>query len=111
MDEKDFDYTYVPEHLAEKVHNHKNLSFSERFNLIFELSEAAWAKIGVVRDPCKPMDKTVRRVTRSQDRWATGSAKFQVSEAKPGHLTFYNVLSIAAIRYLSSSMVNGGLRL
>jgi len=32
-----------------------------------ELSEAAWAKIGVVRDPNKPMDKTVRRVVRSKD--------------------------------------------
>jgi hypothetical protein len=29
------------------------------------LSEAAWAKIGVVRDPSKPMDKTIRRVSRS----------------------------------------------
>jgi hypothetical protein len=66
MDEKDFDYNYVPEHLAEKVRNCKNLSFSERFNLTCELSEAAWAKIGVVRDPTKPMDKTIRRVERNQ---------------------------------------------
>jgi hypothetical protein len=57
----------VPEHLKEKVKNCKNLSFSERFNLIAELSEAAWAKICVVRDPSKPMDKTILRVFRSRD--------------------------------------------
>ena len=68
MDESKFDYTYVPEHLKEKVSNWRNLSFSERFNLTCELSEAAWAKIGVVRDPTKPTDKTIRRVTRSD--WA-----------------------------------------
>jgi hypothetical protein len=62
MDEKDFDYTYVPEHLKEKVKNCKDLSFAERFELTCELSEAAWAKIGVVRDPTKPIDKTIRRV-------------------------------------------------
>jgi|NGEPerStandDraft_6_1074524.scaffolds.fasta_scaffold498349_2 hypothetical protein len=67
VDESRFDYNYVPEHLKEKVKNCKNLSFSERFNLIAELSEAAWAKIGVVRDPSKPMDKTIRRVFRSRD--------------------------------------------
>jgi hypothetical protein len=65
VDESKFDYTYVPEHLKEKVKNHKNPSFSERFDLIAELSEAAWAKIGVVRDPNKPRDKTIRRVERS----------------------------------------------
>ena len=37
MDEKDFDYTYVPEHLKEKVKNCMNLSFGERFDLIAEL--------------------------------------------------------------------------
>ena len=62
MDETDFDYTYVPEHLEGKVKNHMNLSFGERFDLIAELSVAAWAKIGVVRDPSEPMDKTIRRV-------------------------------------------------
>ena len=67
MDEKDFDYNYIPEHLAEKVRNWRTLSFSERLNLSFELSEAAWAKIGFVCDPSKPMDKTIRRVARSQD--------------------------------------------
>ena len=64
VDESKFDYTYVPERLKERVKNNKNLSFSERFDLIAELSEAAWAKLGVVRDPSKPMDKTIRRVTR-----------------------------------------------
>jgi hypothetical protein len=65
VDESKFDYTYVADHLEERVANHKNLSFSERFDLIAELSEAAWAKIGVVRDPNKPMNKTIRRVERS----------------------------------------------
>jgi hypothetical protein len=46
MDEANFDRTYVPQHLAEKVRNWRNLSFSERFNLTNELSLAAWAKIG-----------------------------------------------------------------
>jgi hypothetical protein len=67
VDESKFDYTYVPEHLKEKVKNCKDLSFSERFHLIAELSEAAWAKTGVVRDPNKPMDKTIRRVESSRD--------------------------------------------
>ena len=67
VDESKFPYDYVPEHLKEKVKNHKDLSFSERFNLIAELSEAAWAKIGVVRDPNKPMDKTIRRIERKRD--------------------------------------------
>jgi hypothetical protein len=66
MDEEDFDYNYVPEHLAEKVRNCRNLSFSERLNLACELSEAGWARIGVVRDPNKPTDKTIRRVVRSK---------------------------------------------
>jgi len=43
----------------------EDLSFSERFNLTCALSEAAWAKIRVVRDPNKPMDKTIQRVSRS----------------------------------------------
>ena len=66
MDESNFDRSYVPPHLEEKVRNWRNLSFGERFNLTCELSEAAWAKIGVVRDPSKPMDKTIRRVQRSE---------------------------------------------
>jgi hypothetical protein len=65
MDEADFDYTYVPEHLKEKVRNWRNLSFGERFELTHELSVAAWAKIGFVHDPSKPMDKTIRKITRS----------------------------------------------
>jgi hypothetical protein len=51
MDEADFDYNYVPEQLAEKVKNWKNLSVGERLNLTDELSVAAWANIGVIRDP------------------------------------------------------------
>jgi hypothetical protein len=67
VDESKFHYTYVPEHLKEKVSNWRNLSFSERFDLTCELCEAAWAKIGVVRDPNKQMDKTLRRVVPSVD--------------------------------------------
>jgi hypothetical protein len=66
VDESKFDYTYVPEHLKERVKNWRNLSFGERFELTHELSVAAWAKIGVVRDPSKPMDKTIRRVHLSE---------------------------------------------
>jgi hypothetical protein len=64
MDETEFPYGYVPEHLKEKVASWRDLSVGERLSLSFELSEAAWAKIGVVRDPDKPMDKTIRRVSR-----------------------------------------------
>ena len=67
MDETNFDRIYVPEHLAEKVRDWRNLSVGERLVLTDELSVAAWAKIGVVRDPSKPMDKTIRRVVRTQD--------------------------------------------
>lgn len=67
IEESKFDYNYAPEHLKEKVKNFESLSFSERFNLIDELSEAAWAKIGIVRDRSKPMDKTIRRVTGTRD--------------------------------------------
>lgn len=66
VDETKFDRTYVPEHLKEKVHNWRSLSVGERLELSFELSEAAWAKIGVVRDPNKPMDKSIRRVRRNE---------------------------------------------
>jgi hypothetical protein len=66
VDESKFDYTYVPEHLKERVKNWRNLSFGDRFELTHELSVAAWAKIGVVRDPSKPMDKTIRRVHLSE---------------------------------------------
>jgi len=67
VDESRFPYGYVPDHMKERVENWRSLSFSERFNLTCELSEAAWAKIGVVRDPSKPMDKTIRRVERRRD--------------------------------------------
>ncbi|MGH9604188.1 MAG: hypothetical protein ACRD3N_00675 [Terracidiphilus sp.] len=66
VDESKLPYGYVPEHLKEKVRNCRDLSFSERFNLVCESSEAAWAKIGVVRDPSKPMDKTIRRARRNE---------------------------------------------
>ena len=67
IDESKFPYGYVPDHLKERVKNWRELSIGERLGLSFELSEAAWAKIGAVRDPNKPMDKTVRRVVRSRD--------------------------------------------
>ena len=63
MDETKFDRSYVPEHLTEKIHNWSDLSVGERIVLTSELRLAAWAKIGVVREPDKPMDKTIRRVT------------------------------------------------
>ncbi len=66
VDESKFDRTYVPEHLKEKVSNWRNLSSAERFDLCSELSLAAWAKIGVVYDPSKPMDKTIRRFRRNE---------------------------------------------
>jgi hypothetical protein len=64
IDESKFDYTYVPDPLKERVKNWRELSVGERLELSFELSEAGWAKIGVVRDPSKPVDKTIRRVDR-----------------------------------------------
>jgi hypothetical protein len=67
IDESKFDYNYVPEHLKEKVKNHQNLSFKERFDLIAELSAAAWAKIGVVYDPNNPMNKSIRRFRRKEN--------------------------------------------
>ena len=66
VDESKFDYSYVPEHLKERVRNWRSLSFGERFKLTRELSLAAWEKLGVVYDPSKPMDKTVQRVERGQ---------------------------------------------
>ncbi len=67
VDESKFLYGYVPEHLKEKVKNCANLSVGGRLSLSFELSKAGWEKIGVVRDSTKPMDKTIRRVERSQN--------------------------------------------
>lgn len=66
VDESKFPCGYVPEHLKERVKNWRSLSFAERFNLTCGLSEAAWAKISVVRDPNKPMDKTIRRFRRNE---------------------------------------------
>ena len=65
VDESKFPYGYVPKHLKERVKNWRNLSIGERLILTNELSVAAWAKIGVVRNPNKPMDKTIRKITRS----------------------------------------------
>jgi hypothetical protein len=65
VDESKFDCTYVPEHMKERVKNWRNLSVGERLELTHELGVAAWAKIGVVHDPNKPMDKTIRKVTRT----------------------------------------------
>jgi hypothetical protein len=67
VDESKFDYTYVPEHMKERVKNWRSLSVAERMNLTWELSLAAWEKLGGVYDPSKPTDKTIRRVSRSQD--------------------------------------------
>jgi hypothetical protein len=65
VDESKFPYGYVPEHLKERVKNWQELTIGERLKLT---CEAAWAKTGVVRDPSKPTDKTIRRVMRSD--WA-----------------------------------------
>jgi len=67
IDESKFPYGYVPEHLKERVRDAAKLSVGERLSLSFELSEAGWAKIGVVCDPSKPMDKTIRRIERKRD--------------------------------------------
>jgi hypothetical protein len=67
MDETNFDRTHVPDRLAEKVRNWGNLSVGELLVLTNELSVAAWAKIGADRDPSKLMDKTIRRISPSED--------------------------------------------
>lgn len=67
VDESKFPYGYVPEHLKERVKNWRSLTYGERFLLVSELSEAAWAKIGVVRNPNKPVDKTIRRFRRNEN--------------------------------------------
>jgi len=54
VNEAEFDYTYVPEHLAEKIRDWSDLSIGQRLTLVDEMRAAAWAKIGVVRDPNKP---------------------------------------------------------
>jgi len=67
VDESKFPYGYVPKHLKERVKDWRELTIGERLALVSELSVAAWAKMGVVRDPDKPMDKTIRRVVCSKD--------------------------------------------
>jgi hypothetical protein len=66
-DESRFPYGYVPEHLKERVKNWRSLSVGERLELTSELSLAAWEKIGVVYDPTKPTDKTIRRFRRKEN--------------------------------------------
>jgi hypothetical protein len=68
VDESKFDYDYVPEHLKKRVKKWRSLSGADRKGLTWELSLAAWEKLGVVYDPTKPMDRTIRRVDRSPDR-------------------------------------------
>lgn len=62
MGEGDFDRTRVPDHLKDRVRNWRELSVEQRLALVSELSEAEWARIGFIRDPDKPIDKTIRRV-------------------------------------------------
>lgn len=64
IDETKFDYNYVPPHLEGRVKDCRNLSIGERLELTLELNLAAWKKLGLVYDPDKPMDKTIRRITR-----------------------------------------------
>jgi len=67
VDESMFPYGYLPEHLKERVKNWRSLTVGERLGLSFELSEAGWAKIGVVSDPDNPMNKSIRRIERIRD--------------------------------------------
>ena len=67
MDESKFDYNYVPEHLKERVKNWRSLSVGERMEPTSELSLATWERIGVVYDPTKPTDKTIRRFRRNEN--------------------------------------------
>jgi hypothetical protein len=67
VDESKFPYGYVPDHLKERVKNWRSLTIGERMELTSELSLAAWEKIGVVYDPTKPRDKTIRRMRRKEN--------------------------------------------
>jgi len=67
IDESKFDYNYAPPHLIDRVKGYRDLSVGERLELTWELSQAAWQKLGVVRDPSKPMGKAIWRVTRRRD--------------------------------------------
>jgi hypothetical protein len=69
VDESKFDRTYVPDHPKERVRNWRSLSPGERLELSLELSEAAWAKIGVVRDPSKPMVRQSAESTAHRNEW------------------------------------------
>jgi hypothetical protein len=64
VDESQFDYSYMPGHVKERVRNWRSLSNGERLELTSALSVASWAKLGVFRDPGKPMDKTIRKASR-----------------------------------------------
>ncbi len=66
IDESKFPYGYVPPHLEDRVKNWRNLTPGERLELSFELSQAAWEKIGVVYNPDNPMNKSIRRITRTK---------------------------------------------
>ncbi len=66
VDESKFPYGYVPDHLKERVKKWRSLTIGERLELTSELSLAAWEEIGVVRDPSKPRDKTIRRWRRNE---------------------------------------------
>lgn len=61
VDKSGFPHGHVPPHLEEGVRNWQGLSFGERLILVSELSRAAWEKIGVVADPSRPMNKSIRR--------------------------------------------------
>ena len=67
VDESKFPCGYVPDHLKERMKNWRSLSVGERLTLVSELSIAAWEKIGVVHDPTKPSDKTIRRLRRMEN--------------------------------------------
>jgi hypothetical protein len=66
IDESKFDYNFVPPHLDGRVKDFLNLPIGERLELTWELSLAAWKELGVVYDPDKPMDKTIRPITRQR---------------------------------------------
>jgi hypothetical protein len=64
IDQSKFDYKYVPGRLKETANNWRSLSGAERMGLTWELSLASWEKLGVVYDPRRSMEKTIRRIER-----------------------------------------------
>lgn len=66
MRDIEFDRKSVPEHLKERVRNWRNLSVGDRLVLTHDLSEEAWARIGIIHDPNKRMDTTIRRIRRAR---------------------------------------------